>query len=682
MIKIIKLLKTIDFLASFSENALRMLLKHCNITAYPPDSQIIQEGDIGDACYIILSGTVHVYTQDRAQRPILLARLTRGEYFGEQALLNTQKNRRNASVVTKTNCTRLLRIPRHIFLNLIKENEQLQQTFEQRLAQQRLSKIVQQEPLFHSLSQDKAFDFAGTLHHIHSGTILFSENTEPDYVYYLISGTVQISFADNKPSTQVSAHQLLGEYSVIHQTKRQGSAKATTDIDVLRFDADLFLRSYQQSHSLKKLIDSLTHVYQLTKQSSVTQFSGYYLHQPATCSLFDFGDKKFMAWRLLTVDLFILRELDVKTYQVVSYCESNEFYTRELNLIGDRLIGLVAESNWSDLHIFCDLILKRQTLTAEQLEEFISSGTIQCYLPSKGIYHDNQLICECMQVKYSTLKRCINQGYDSVQALSRKTGACTVCCSCQPVIKHILGHESWTSAYITYYKQLADSIYLLRIKPVRGFFESFIPGQHIVLQAPVYSSWISRAYTLTSDANHTEFYEIIIRIETEGHFSNWFMNNLKKTKFIRISKPQGEFIINTKKSTPIIFFAGGIGITPAIAFAQQYLSQTIDRILLIDYSARGESQFIYNKQLRKIAAQNAKLQLNLRDTNKQGRFTENDIQRLLSHYPQADIYCCGPLQFNEALCKTLKKLGVTNERIFIESFKFKDTVAENIDTFQ
>jgi cyclic nucleotide-binding protein len=67
---------------------------------YTPGQIIFRQGDEGDRAYFIHSGEVEVVREDRGSESVL-ARLTKGQYFGEMALIRNQP--RNATVRAVTN---------------------------------------------------------------------------------------------------------------------------------------------------------------------------------------------------------------------------------------------------------------------------------------------------------------------------------------------------------------------------------------------------------------------------------------------------------------------------------------------------------------------------------------------------------------------------------------------------
>jgi len=59
---------------------------------------ILKEGDVGECLHVIFSGSVRVFVYDKRGQEVVLARLEKGQFFGEQALLTATPTRRNANV--------------------------------------------------------------------------------------------------------------------------------------------------------------------------------------------------------------------------------------------------------------------------------------------------------------------------------------------------------------------------------------------------------------------------------------------------------------------------------------------------------------------------------------------------------------------------------------------------------
>jgi len=98
----------------------------------PPGAVIVRQGEVADAFYIVTGGTVEVVLDDR----IVVNRLSRGEYFGEIALL--QGGTRTATVrASSDGPAELMALDRETFDELVRDSapsaEELQRVAEARL---------------------------------------------------------------------------------------------------------------------------------------------------------------------------------------------------------------------------------------------------------------------------------------------------------------------------------------------------------------------------------------------------------------------------------------------------------------------------------------------------------------------------------------------------------------------
>ena len=86
-----------DPLAPLAPETLRKIASTGVLRNYPKNAVLINEGDLGDSLYIVLSGRVKVYSSNAAGREVVIAFHGPGEYLGEMSLDGSP---RSASVVT------------------------------------------------------------------------------------------------------------------------------------------------------------------------------------------------------------------------------------------------------------------------------------------------------------------------------------------------------------------------------------------------------------------------------------------------------------------------------------------------------------------------------------------------------------------------------------------------------
>lgn len=96
-----ELLRRVPALAELSERDLAELAQVAIPRHFQLGSRIFTEGDHGDTCYIIKSGSARITRQHRDGRVITLATLGMGDIFGELAMFDGEV--RSASVEAMTN---------------------------------------------------------------------------------------------------------------------------------------------------------------------------------------------------------------------------------------------------------------------------------------------------------------------------------------------------------------------------------------------------------------------------------------------------------------------------------------------------------------------------------------------------------------------------------------------------
>ena len=93
----VKTAPSTDPLAPLAPETLRQIAASGVIRMYPKSTIIINEGEIGDSLYIVLSGRMKVYASNAAGREVVIAFHGPGEYVGEMSLDGSP---RSASVMT------------------------------------------------------------------------------------------------------------------------------------------------------------------------------------------------------------------------------------------------------------------------------------------------------------------------------------------------------------------------------------------------------------------------------------------------------------------------------------------------------------------------------------------------------------------------------------------------------
>jgi len=131
----------------------------------------------------------------------------------------------------------------------------------------------------------------------------------------------------------------------------------------------------------------------------------------------------------------------------------------------------------------------------------------------------------------------------------------------------------------------------------------------------------------------------------------------------------------------LVFFAGGIGITPLMSMLRHMRDKKDDRSVLLIYANNDESQIIFRKELSEIesgAHPNLSVVHVLKEPTEHwqgetGLVDREKIKRLSGDGMERKVfYVCGPPPMLNAVVATLKELRVPDRNIRIEIFSFLD----------
>ncbi len=111
---ILQILKTVPLFESLTDEEHQAIMEHITLEYYPAHYKLFEQGQTGEAMYIIKSGMIGI-TKDT----IPLAGLGEGDFFGEMALL--ESSARNASAETLSDCE-LFVLKRDDFARLIEKS--------------------------------------------------------------------------------------------------------------------------------------------------------------------------------------------------------------------------------------------------------------------------------------------------------------------------------------------------------------------------------------------------------------------------------------------------------------------------------------------------------------------------------------------------------------------------------
>jgi len=192
------------------------------------------------------------------------------------------------------------------------------------------------------------------------------------------------------------------------------------------------------------------------------------------------------------------------------------------------------------------------------------------------------------------------------------------------------------------------------------------PGQFVFVQFDSQKvSSEEHPFSVSSSPNKNN---LRLSIKKSGDFTNK-LGSLKIGEKVKVYGPYGRFgqkIFTSKK--PLIFVAGGIGITPFLSILEYLHDQKIDKKITLFYSYSKKEEALYQNQLKKLVSNN--ISIVFHDSSEKGRINAKSI---LAASKDKDplIFLCGPRGMMESLARQFIKQNIKAKNIIFEDFHLK-----------
>ena len=206
------------------------------------------------------------------------------------------------------------------------------------------------------------------------------------------------------------------------------------------------------------------------------------------------------------------------------------------------------------------------------------------------------------------------------------------------------------------------------LRPQKGPIKKQRAGQFLFVRFPQ-DRILSESHPFTiSSAPHED--RLRLTIKASGDFTRYLFNHLKPEMGAIVDGAYGMFDYKTGGQKQI-WLAGGIGITPFLAFIRDMNSDLAHDIDFY-YTVRHPDEALFVEEIKTAAIRNPRLRPFVRYSAKEGSLTlEHILKNTVGDVKDHHIYICGPLPMIQAFEKKFLELGVPNNQIHYEEFNFR-----------
>ncbi|MCD6182351.1 MAG: 2Fe-2S iron-sulfur cluster binding domain-containing protein [Candidatus Cloacimonetes bacterium] len=207
---------------------------------------------------------------------------------------------------------------------------------------------------------------------------------------------------------------------------------------------------------------------------------------------------------------------------------------------------------------------------------------------------------------------------------------------------------------------------------------NFKAGQYVQLQSPRYGKIkqkVSRAYSISSSPDHTDYIQLIIRRVPDGICTTWVHDFLKEGDEVSFTGPFGDFFIQDTRAD-MLFVAGGSGKAPIKAMLEYLDARNSTRRMGYFFGARSRKDLYlddlfatWEKSMRNFAYYPV-LSQPTEQCEWDGRcgYVMPYFDEFIQDVNNTEAYLCGSPGMIAAVVKYLVSKGIPKEKIYFDSF--------------
>jgi predicted ferric reductase len=194
------------------------------------------------------------------------------------------------------------------------------------------------------------------------------------------------------------------------------------------------------------------------------------------------------------------------------------------------------------------------------------------------------------------------------------------------------------------------------------------PGQFAFLRAPEAGPAEPHPFTIAAAPRADG--SLRFAIKRLGDWTGRLPERLMPGQRLRVEGPYGRFTFR-RRVPQQVWLAGGIGITPFLAWAEALTEADRQQIALV-WSVTTRAEAFAAERLSAIAARHPGLTVHLQVTAEVGRLTAERLAALVP-FPigEAELFHCGPLALRDAVLAGLKATGQCPRRVHAEAFELR-----------
>ncbi|QSP94906.1 2Fe-2S iron-sulfur cluster binding domain-containing protein [Marinobacter salinisoli] len=242
-----------------------------------------------------------------------------------------------------------------------------------------------------------------------------------------------------------------------------------------------------------------------------------------------------------------------------------------------------------------------------------------------------------------------------------------------PLLERInpLWVQGYTPAQVTQVIQETSDTKSLVLKPAQRW-QGFEAGQHVNICAEIDGKRHTRTFSLSSAPilwREMGLITLTIKRLPGGLVTNWLHDHLEPGNVLGLGDAFGDFLIPAP-AAPVLFIAGGSGITPILSQLETMASQDYRAPVTLLYYVRSQRDVIAGKRLEALAARYSALSLIIIATEEgtSPRYLSDADLETVPGLKARQVFLCGPKGLMDLANQLLRSRGVATSDIHCTYF--------------
>ena len=250
-------IRKVPLLAFLMDEELAELMKSAELKSFGAGELIIEQGAPVKRFYIVYSGKIRILIKNEDQKEINLGVRTKGDHFGETAVITEKPHVTTARAVEDSV---VIALDREAFNKLLFAKPQLREYFD---------KFIKHASIYQFLKTSTDFSVASprdlqnltklfNLEFYKEGDVVFRQGAQPDKFYLIEKGKLKVVHWEEDQASTINflqEGQFFGDKALFEDTPRSADVVCLTDCSMFSLDKDAFDSLVQTSPRIKKVIE-------------------------------------------------------------------------------------------------------------------------------------------------------------------------------------------------------------------------------------------------------------------------------------------------------------------------------------------------------------------------------------------------------------------------------------------